>query len=122
MNSRMVRLSIASIVLLATACSYVELPGGSRLRVIHEAFPPQGQGACILIYRTSVSPNDCATIVKELAAVWAAVQPRVDQSKALFASLIAETSHGASAVVMYGKPADHWKQTQHVWGRGIGTR
>jgi hypothetical protein len=116
MNSRIVWVRIPAVVLVATACSYVELPGGSNVRVIHETLPSEGRGAYILIYRTSVSPNDCATIVKELAAVWEAVRPRVDQSKAPFASIIAETSSGASAIVTYGKPAESWKQTQHVWG------
>ena len=123
MNSRMARLGISLVVLLATACSYVELPGGSEVRVIHERIPPQGQGSYILIYRTSESPTDCATIVKELATVWAAVQPRVNQSKAPRAAIIAEASNGASAIVMYVRSAEGWKQIQHVLGcEGLVTR
>lgn len=124
MKSGMVRLGIPVMALLAAACSNsVELPGGDKVRVINETLPSRGTGAYALVYRTALSPEDCATISKELAAVWAAVRPRADKAKATSASIIAEASSGASAVVAYGQPAQGWKQSRQVVGcEGLATR
>ena len=107
---------VAGISLSAVACSSVELPDGKEVRVIREVIPPAGAGAYILIYRTAVTPSDCATIGKELEEVWSAVRARADQAQAPFATLIAETSGGASTVVTFSKSALGWRPTQLPWG------
>lgn len=104
------------LVLCGAACGSVDLPNGKHVRVVREMVPPPGgNGVYVLIYRTSSSPGDCPAMTKELDEVWSAVRPRAEGAKVRLATLIAETSSGASAVAGFAKSSDGWKETQPPW-------